>query len=118
MTDTIDAPGVDDGTPEVRDHASAHRFEIWVDGQMAGFTEYHVLGGLVSFTHTEVDDRYEGQGLGSTLVRGALDVMRERAASVAPHCSFVRDWISRHPEYLDLVPGEVREEFDLPPASH
>jgi hypothetical protein len=36
---------------------------------------------------------------------------------VLPVCPFVRDFISRHPVYLDLVPTDQREQFGLPPAS-
>ena len=45
----------------------------------------------------------EESGLGSTLVRGALDDVRSRGGSVVPRCSFVRGWIDRHPDYADLV---------------
>ena len=55
------------------------------------------------FTHTEIDPDAEGSGLGGTLVRGALDDVRQKGGRVVPRCSFVRGWIERHPEYGDLV---------------
>jgi hypothetical protein len=33
---------------------------------------------------------------------------------VLPSCPFVRSWIARHEDYLDLVPTDRRGEFDLP----
>ena len=59
---------------------TAHnRFTILVDGEPAGFTSYRPGVGKITFLHTEIDERYEGRGLGSTLVRGALDAARAEA---------------------------------------
>lgn len=98
----------------VRDNEAEQRFEIWVDGELAGFARYQPQGAAYGFTHTEIDDRYEGQGLGSALVRSMLDTVREGGAQVFPYCPFVRGYIERHPEYLDLVPADRRAKFELP----
>jgi predicted GNAT family acetyltransferase len=90
------------------------RFEIQVDGEVAGFTEYRRRPGLIAFIHTETDPRFEGQGLASQLVRTALTEARSRRLSVLPFCPFVRAYIGGHTEYLDLVPENVRAKFDLP----
>ena len=90
------------------------RFEIRVDGEVAGFTEYRRRPGLIAFIHTETDPRFEGQGLASDLVRTALSGARSQRLSVLPFCPFVRAYIARHPEFLDLVPESVRAKFDLP----
>ena len=68
-----------------------------------GLAAYERRGETVVFTHTEVDPDAGRSGLGSTLVRAALDDVRSRGGSVVPRCSFVRGWIERHPEYADLV---------------
>ena len=89
---------------EVTFAESRHRWEARVDGELAGFAEYELGDGLVTFTHTEVDDRFEGQGVGSALARYALDDVRaEGARRVRPECPFIARWISRHAEYQDLV---------------
>jgi predicted GNAT family acetyltransferase len=98
----------------VRDDEADQRFEIWVDGELAGFSRYQRMTAGYAFTHTEIDDRFEGQGLGSVLVRSILDTMRESGVTVLPYCPFVRGYIDRHPEYLDLVPADKRETFELP----
>lgn len=99
--------------PVVSDHPERGRFEIAVDGDLAGFANYHRVGENLDFTHTEIDDRFEGQGLGSTLIRAGLEAARERGMGVLPHCPFVRGFIKRHDEYLDLVPERRRHEFGL-----
>ena len=81
------------------------------DYKFAGvlFGDYEVRDGAVVFTHTEVEDAFEGQGVGSTLVKAALDNVRELGGrGVRTLCPFVRSWIDRHPDYADLVgPGNA-----------
>jgi hypothetical protein len=101
--------------PTVLDAPESSRFEIHADGRLAGFAQYRMKGGgLIVFTHTEIDDAFEGRGLGSTLVRAALDAARARNLAVRPDCPFVRAYIARHPgDYLDLVPEELRRRLGL-----
>ncbi|GAB3689853.1 GNAT family N-acetyltransferase [Saccharopolyspora tripterygii] len=99
--------------PEIKDNPDADRFEIRVDGELAGFAEYKLKTGQISFTHTEVDDRFSGQGLAGKLVRAALDEARNRELRVLPFCPYVRGWIAKHSDYLDLVPAERRAGFEL-----
>ena len=100
-------------TIAVGDSPERERFEIRVAGELAGFAQYKAKPGQIAFTHTEIDDRFEGQGLGGKLVSFALDDARERELAVLPFCPFVRGYIQRHGEYLDLVPADRRGEFDL-----
>jgi predicted GNAT family acetyltransferase len=94
-------------------NAEEQRYEIWADDDLAGITEYHPYRGTLAFIHTEVDGEFEGKGLGSTLVRGALDEVRSRGESVLPFCPFVRGYIKKHREYVDLVPADDRDSFGL-----
>ena len=90
-----------------------HRYEARVDGELAGFAVFRMRGDRIVFTHTEVDDRFEGQGVGSKLARYALDDVRDRGSlRVVPQCPFIRSWIEKHPEYADLVSGEERSRTD------
>ena len=97
----------------VADDREAQRFVITVDGELAGFARYRDRGRAISFVHTEIDDRFEGQGLGGRLVSAALDDVRARGLAVLPFCPFVRGYIERHQEYLDLVPATQRAQFGL-----
>lgn len=87
----------------VQENAGRSRYDASTDaGVVAGFAEYQDRDGVRVFTHTEVDDAFEGQGVGSSLARGALDDARERDLKVKPECPFIRGWIEKHPEYDDL----------------
>ena len=101
---------------EVVDRPEARRYEVLSDGEAAGFVEYQLGPGEIMFIHTEIDEAYEGKGLGSVLARHVLDDARERGLAVLPLCPFVRAWISRHEDYLDLVPATARQKYNLPAA--
>jgi hypothetical protein len=107
-------------TPQTSDLRAVHhvperdRFEIEVDGAPVGFVQYRRSPGTLAFLHTEIDRRHEGEGLGGILVSAALDEARREGVEVLPFCPFVRSYIARHSEYLDLVPGKRRSDFGLP----
>ncbi len=68
----------------------------------------------IALKHTEVDDRFEGRGIGSALARGVLDAARRDGLAVLPYCPFMAGYIRGHPDdYLDLVPTDQRAKFDL-----
>jgi predicted GNAT family acetyltransferase len=88
---------------QVVDHPDRARYEITVDGKLAGFGTYRLDGDTITIRHTEVDDAYEGHGLGSKLARSALDDIRARGLHVIPKCPFFARFIREHSEYGDLV---------------
>ena len=87
----------------VRDDPGAQRYVARLDGRVAGFVAYETDDGLVMLTHTEVDPGFEGRGVGSALVRAALDEIRDSGRQVVPLCPFVKAWIGRNPTYASLV---------------
>jgi predicted GNAT family acetyltransferase len=86
----------------VRDNSARSRFELDADGATA-FANYRLADGVITFTHTEVPPALGGRGVGSALVKGALDAVRARGLKVKPLCPFVRGYIERHPEFQDLL---------------
>ncbi|RCW46301.1 hypothetical protein DFQ14_102604 [Halopolyspora algeriensis] len=99
--------------PKVIDNPERARFEVHADEEVAGFAEYRTHQQVIELLHTEVDSRFEGRGLGSLLIGGVLDTARQRELAVLPYCPFIRGWIGKHPEYVDLVPQDRRSEFEL-----
>lgn len=93
-----------DAAVTVRREAEHDRFVALVDREQAGFAAYRLRAGIVELTHTEVDDAYEGHGVGSALARAALDdIRREGDRRVVASCPFIAEWIQRHPDYEDLL---------------
>lgn len=97
----------------VRDNPDRSRYEVHSGGELAGFAAYQVEGERMSLTHTEIEPAYEGQGLASRLVTDALEDVRVRGLGVLPYCPYVRKFLAKHQEYLDLVPEEERASFSL-----
>ena len=97
-------------TTDATDH---ERYEVHLDGQLAGFLQYRRRPNLIALVHTEVLSAFEGQGLGRELARFALDDARATGTAVLPFCPFVNAYIQRHAEYADLVPENLREKFGL-----
>ncbi|GAA1847890.1 GNAT family N-acetyltransferase [Asanoa iriomotensis] len=90
----------------VNDNPGKHRFEISADGEVAGFSAYRLRDGAITFTHTEIDPRFEGKGLGSKLARTVLDEARSRGLRVYAQCPFIAGYIDKHPEYQDLLASD------------
>lgn len=98
---------------QVRDNDELSRYEILVGATVAGFTEYAMHGKQIDLIHTEVEDGFEGQGVASKLITALLDDVRRRGLEAMPYCPFIRKFIAKHDEYLDLVPAEHRGKFGL-----
>lgn len=95
-----------ESTPEpvVTHNDELHRFEVHLGHELAGFIDYTHTDDVLDLTHTEVDPAFGGKGIGGTLVKGALDLIRgEGGLTIVPTCPFVATFIKRNPEYADLV---------------
>lgn len=98
---------------DVRKNPEDDRYEVFLDDELAGFAAYRRAGNEITMTHTEVDPGFEGKGIGSGLARGALDDVRRSGLALLPRCDFIKGYIARHEEYVDLVPADRRSEFGL-----
>lgn len=87
----------------VTDVVERQRFQLETEGKVAGFIDYRADEDAVVMTHAEIAPEFEGRGLGSAMVKAALDSVRESGRSVVPRCSFVSAYIDNHPEYSDLL---------------
>ncbi len=88
---------------EVRNNAENSRYELVIDGDLAGIADYSIMGDQVVMPHTEIQHRRRGQGLGAVLVRGALEDVRSTGRSVVPSCWFVAQFIEENAEFHSLV---------------
>ena len=86
----------------IRDNPAQSRFELDAYGETAA-AYYRLSPGVVTFSHTEVPQALSGRGIGSRLIKGALDEVRARGLKVVPKCPFVNAYIAKHPEFADLV---------------
>lgn len=86
---------------QVRDNAALSRFELELEGAVA-VLDYTRRGQVLALNHAGVPAAFEGRGVGSRLVAGALALIRARDERVLPRCSFVVAYMHRHPEFDDL----------------
>jgi hypothetical protein len=86
----------------VSNNAEMQQYELRV-GEDYALAAYELEGDTIRFTHTEVPEELEGQGIGSRLVKGALADVRRRHLKVVPLCAFVRHYIETHPDTQDLL---------------
>lgn len=89
-------------TEIVVNNKTQHRYELTVDGHIAA-TYYEIAGGVITFVHTEVPPELGGKGVGSRLIKGALDQVRVDGLKVIAQCPFVKAYIGKNPEYADLL---------------
>jgi predicted GNAT family acetyltransferase len=82
----------------VRDNPDELRYELSVGGTLAGEILYRLRSDAVVLVHTEIAPQFEGQGLGSKLVAGALADIRARGLRPVAVCPFVRAYLQAHPE--------------------
>jgi uncharacterized protein len=102
---------------EVRDNPSRNRFEIDLGDGAYAIADYNLLTGKIMFTHTEVPEGHEGEGLGSALIRAGLSAARERGLKVIPICPFFAAYMQRHSEEHDLLDNAWRTRFGLEPSA-
>jgi len=89
-------------TESVRDNGGAQRYEMDIAGRTA-FITYRRTAGVVTLLHAEVPQELSGQGLGSQLARGALELARAHGYKVVPRCPFIADYVKKHAEFQDLL---------------
>ena len=86
----------------VSNNPAQQRYELAVDGHIAA-SYYEIADGVITFVHTEVPPELGGKGIGSKLIKGALDQVRAEGLKVIAQCPFVKAYIEKHPECADLL---------------
>jgi len=94
-----------DASVQVRRNEGEEQFETELGAGKAVLT-YAEQNGKLYLLHTEVPEEMEGHGIGSALVRSAMEYARGQDVKVVPFCPFARSWLERHPDYADMVGKE------------
>ena len=89
-------------TEHFRDREDRHRFELEVEG-MTAFVSYRKSPGAITLVHTEVPAEMGVRGIGSRLGRATLDAVRAEGRELSVECDFIRNFMTKHPEYNDLL---------------
>jgi hypothetical protein len=87
---------------EILNNRARHRYELTADGHIAA-TYYEIAGNVITLEHTEVPAELGGKGIGSKLVKGALDQVRADGLKVIAKCPFVKAYIEKHGDYADML---------------
>lgn len=94
---------IDPSELQVINNEEKKRFEVTVDGMTAVAEYIRAAKTRIVYTHTEVPDALEGNGIGSKLARAALEYARENDLKVIPLCPYIAAYIRKHPEYRPLL---------------
>lgn len=78
---------------------AGRRYELRLDGELAGYAQFRTNPGRIIFTHTVVLPEYGGQGLGSRLAKHVLDDAVGRGDTIVPICPFIGAYLKNHPGY-------------------
>lgn len=91
----------------IADAPERQRYEAHVDDALAGVLEYVVRRDRIILVHTQVSPEFEGRGVAAALTRFALDDARQLGRRVIAACPYVKQYLARHPDDLDIVIGNV-----------
>lgn len=79
------------------------RYELDLDGYIAKIDYIIADDGVIVLTRTDVPAPLRGEGVGSKLIELTLEDIEKNALKVIPQCSFVADFIRKHPEWNRIV---------------
>ncbi len=97
----------------IENNTEKSQYEAKQNGKVIAFAEYRKVGQSLMFTHTEVSEELEGQGIGTQLIRFALEDTRNKSMTAIPMCPFVKVFIQRHKEFVDIVHPAHRQVFGM-----
>ena len=95
---------VDLSKVEVVHNAAQKRFEIQLGDQIA-MVKYILGSSEIIFTHTEVPEAFEGQGVASKIAKVAVEYAKAQGLRIRPMCPYMSAYIQRHPEYHSITAG-------------
>jgi uncharacterized protein len=89
---------------DIVDNVDMRRFEMPIGDDIA-VSYYQVQDGRVVLLHTEVPQRFSGQGVGSRLAHAVFETLKARGRRVIAKCPFMSAYAAKHPQYLAMLDG-------------
>ena len=79
-------------------------FEAFIDGRRAGLMTYTWAGGeRFIIDHTEVEEAYNGKGVGKEMVLAAVDFARKEGKKIIALCPFAKATFQKNEELQDVL---------------
>lgn len=72
------------------------------NGIIAELTYTRQENGILTIDHTEVDEKYEGKGVGAKLVEHTVDFARKEEIMIDPLCAYAAAQFKRNESYSDV----------------
>ncbi|WP_104167895.1 GNAT family N-acetyltransferase [Arthrobacter sp. SX1312] len=85
-----------------KDSAFGSRFELFVDGGLAAYLDYSMLGGRLTLQALVEMPGFEQRGVGRVLMRRAVLSAHRRRLDLVAGCAAARDFLRQNPQYLTL----------------
>ncbi|MEN4760113.1 MULTISPECIES: GNAT family N-acetyltransferase [unclassified Chryseobacterium] len=83
-------------------------FEAFIDGNRAGLMTYTWAGEeRFIIDHTEVEEAYNGQGVGKEMLVAAVDFARKNGKTIIPLCPFAKATFQKHEELQDVLVNQT-----------
>lgn len=83
---------------DITHNLAAQRFETTIEGHTAYLSYDKVDDTTLDYNHTIVPSELGGRGIGTQLVKYALDDAKAQGLKVIPSCSFVAHYLTKHPQ--------------------
>lgn len=79
-------------------------FEAFIDGNYAGLMTYTWAGEeRFIIDHTEVEEAYNGKGVGKEMVLAAVDFARKQGKKIIALCPFAKATFQKNKELQDVL---------------
>jgi len=85
-----------------RKRSTQSRFEIKLEHGIA-FIEYSTKANEIILYHSFIPIEDRGNGMGTKLVKRAIDSFVKRGYKIVPTCKFIQHFIDENPQYHQFV---------------
>lgn len=84
-------------------------FEAFIDGNHAGLMTYTWAGEeRFIIDHTEVEEAYNGKGVGKEMLLASVDFARKNGKTIIPLCPFAKATFQKHEELQDVLVNKTQ----------